>query len=36
LHILSGDLHEGDLVRVDRGPDGLTFTPVLQGEVVED
>jgi ATP-dependent Clp protease ATP-binding subunit ClpB len=34
LHILSGDLHEGDLVRVDHGPDGLTFTPVVQGEVV--
>jgi ATP-dependent Clp protease ATP-binding subunit ClpB len=36
LHILSGDLHEGDLVRVDRGPDGLTFTPVILGEVVEE
>jgi ATP-dependent Clp protease ATP-binding subunit ClpB len=36
LHILSGDLHEGDLVRVDRGPEGLTFTPVILGEVVEE
>jgi ATP-dependent Clp protease ATP-binding subunit ClpB len=36
LHILSGDLHEGDLVRVDRSPDGLTFTPVVLGEVVEE
>jgi ATP-dependent Clp protease ATP-binding subunit ClpB len=36
LHILSGDLHEGDLVRVDRGEDGLTFTPIVQAEVVEE
>jgi ATP-dependent Clp protease ATP-binding subunit ClpB len=35
LHILSGDFHEGDTIRVDRGPDGLTFTPVTQAEVVE-
>jgi ATP-dependent Clp protease ATP-binding subunit ClpB len=35
LHILSGDFHEGDIVRVDRGPDGLTFTPVAQAEAVE-
>ncbi|MDD2694611.1 MAG: ATP-dependent chaperone ClpB [Anaerolineales bacterium] len=35
MHILAGDFHEGDLVRVDRGPDGLTFTPVVQAEVVE-
>jgi ATP-dependent Clp protease ATP-binding subunit ClpB len=25
LHILSGDFHEGDTIRVERGPDGLTF-----------
>ncbi len=36
MRILSGDLHEGDLVHVDRGPDGLTFTPMIQGEVVEE
>jgi ATP-dependent Clp protease ATP-binding subunit ClpB len=36
LRILSGDFHEGDLVRVDRGPEGLTFTPVVQAEVVEE
>jgi len=35
LQILSGEFHEGELIRVDRGPDGLTFTPVLQPEVVE-
>jgi ATP-dependent Clp protease ATP-binding subunit ClpB len=35
LHILSGDLHEGDLVHVDRDAAGLTFTPVVLGEVVE-
>jgi ATP-dependent Clp protease ATP-binding subunit ClpB len=36
LRILSGDLHEGDLVRVDRGEEELSFTPVVQGEVVEE
>lgn len=35
LRILSGEIHEGDLVRVDRGPDGLTFTVVIQGKVVK-
>jgi len=28
LKVLSGELCEGQLVRVDRGPDGLEFTPV--------
>lgn len=36
LRILAGEIHEGDLIRVDRGADGLTFTPVLQGEVVAE
>jgi ATP-dependent Clp protease ATP-binding subunit ClpB len=36
LRILSGEFHEGDLVRVDRGAEGLTFTPLVQGEVVEE
>jgi ATP-dependent Clp protease ATP-binding subunit ClpB len=36
LRILSGEFHEGDLIRVDRGEDGLTFTAVIQGEVVEE
>ncbi len=35
LHILSGEFSEGNLIRVDRSADGLTFTPVIQGEVVE-
>ncbi len=35
MKILSGELHEGELIRVDRGADGLTFTPVVVGEVVE-
>jgi ATP-dependent Clp protease ATP-binding subunit ClpB len=34
LHILSGDFHDGDVIRVDRGPEGLTFTPVAQAEAV--
>ncbi|GAB4581380.1 MAG: ATP-dependent chaperone ClpB [Anaerolineales bacterium] len=34
LAILSGEFHEGEIIRVDRGPHGLTFTPVLQAEVV--
>jgi ATP-dependent Clp protease ATP-binding subunit ClpB len=36
LRLLSGEFREGDLIQVDRGPDGLTFTPVLQAEVVEE
>jgi ATP-dependent Clp protease ATP-binding subunit ClpB len=35
LHILSGEFHEGDTIRVDRGPAGLTFTPVARAEAVE-
>jgi ATP-dependent Clp protease ATP-binding subunit ClpB len=35
LKILSGDFHEGETIRVDRGPDGLTFTPVAESQVVE-
>jgi len=36
LKILSGEIREGDLIQVDRGPDGLTFAAVLQAEVVEE
>jgi ATP-dependent Clp protease ATP-binding subunit ClpB len=36
LEVLSGNLKVGDLIRVNRGPDGLSFTPVMQGEVVEE
>jgi len=37
LKILSGEFHEGDTIKVDRGEEGLTFTtdvPVVEGEVV--
>ncbi len=34
LHVLSGEFRPGDLVRVDRGAEGLTFTPIVVGEVV--
>jgi ATP-dependent Clp protease ATP-binding subunit ClpB len=33
LHILSGDFHDGDTILVEHTPDGLTFTPVVKGEV---
>ena len=36
LKILSGEFHEGDIVRVDRGAEGLELTPVIQAEVVEE
>jgi ATP-dependent Clp protease ATP-binding subunit ClpB len=36
LAILSGEFREGDIIRVDRGVEGLTFTPMLQAEVVEE
>ncbi len=35
MHILSGDFPEGALIQVDRGEEGLTFTPLLTGEAVE-
>ncbi|MEZ0395826.1 MAG: ATP-dependent chaperone ClpB [Anaerolineales bacterium] len=38
LKILAGEFKEGDTIRVDRGPDGLTFSvgvEVVEGEVVE-
>jgi len=37
LKILSGEFHEGETVKVDRGEEGLTFmvdVPVVEGEVV--
>jgi ATP-dependent Clp protease ATP-binding subunit ClpB len=36
LKLLSGEFHEGDIIRVERGEDGLTFSAVLQAEVVEE
>jgi ATP-dependent Clp protease ATP-binding subunit ClpB len=35
LSILSGEFQEGDVIRVDRGPEGLEFAPLVQPEVVE-
>jgi ATP-dependent Clp protease ATP-binding subunit ClpB len=37
LRILAGEFDEGDIISVDRGPEGLTFSvtvPVVDGEVV--
>ncbi len=31
-----GEFPEGALIRVGHGEEGLTFIPVVQGEVVED
>jgi ATP-dependent Clp protease ATP-binding subunit ClpB len=38
MQILSSEFSEGDLVRVDREPDGdgLSFTPVVKAVVIED
>jgi ATP-dependent Clp protease ATP-binding subunit ClpB len=36
LEVLSGNIKVGDLIRVETGPDGLVFTPVVVGEVVEE
>ncbi|MBN1148341.1 MAG: ATP-dependent chaperone ClpB [Anaerolineales bacterium] len=36
LKILSGDFHEGELIRVDRGERELTFTALIQAEAVEE
>lgn len=35
LRILSGEFSEGDTIRVDRGPDALTFENAGQAEAVE-
>jgi ATP-dependent Clp protease ATP-binding subunit ClpB len=35
LSILSGEFREGDTIQVDATPDGLVFTTVMEGEVVE-
>jgi hypothetical protein len=34
LKVLAGEFKPGEIIRVDRGGDGLTFTAVLEGEVV--
>ena len=35
LHLLAGDFHPGETIRVERGEAGLTFTPVAEGEIVD-
>jgi len=35
LKILSGDFHEGDVIRVDRGEEGLVFSTAVSGELVD-
>ncbi len=35
LSILSGEFSEGDVIRVERGLEGLVFTPLIEAEVVE-
>jgi ATP-dependent Clp protease ATP-binding subunit ClpB len=35
LQILSGDFHPGETIRVEKTPEGLIFTPVVEGEVIE-
>ncbi len=35
LKVLAGDLRPGERVRVERGPQGLIFTPIPAAEVVE-
>jgi len=36
LEVLSGHLTPGDRVRIDHGPDGLTFSEVMVDELIED
>ncbi len=36
LQVLSGEFRDGDVIRVDRGPDGLEFTTVVHAEVVRE
>jgi ATP-dependent Clp protease ATP-binding subunit ClpB len=36
LKILSGDFHEGETIFVDHGQDELTFTPLVEAELVDE
>jgi ATP-dependent Clp protease ATP-binding subunit ClpB len=36
LSILSGDFMEGELIRVERGQEGLEFSPVMLATEVEE
>ena len=35
MEVLSGELKPGDFIRVNRGPEGLTFTEMGEGEFIE-
>ena len=35
LSILSGEFQEGELIKVERGSEGLEFVPLMQAELVE-
>jgi ATP-dependent Clp protease ATP-binding subunit ClpB len=36
LKVLSGEFHEGDTIQVERGGEGLIFTPMVEGEIVSE
>jgi ATP-dependent Clp protease ATP-binding subunit ClpB len=36
VQILSGEFHPGETILVDRVPDGLNFTPIVQAEVTNE
>jgi ATP-dependent Clp protease ATP-binding subunit ClpB len=36
LKILAGEIREGDAIHVEKGAEGLTFSPVVHGDVVEE
>jgi ATP-dependent Clp protease ATP-binding subunit ClpB len=36
MQILAGEFKPGDTIQVDRGPSGLTFTPIVEAEVVQE
>ena len=35
MGILSGEFQEGELIRVERGAEGLKFVPLMQAELVD-
>jgi ATP-dependent Clp protease ATP-binding subunit ClpB len=36
MHVLAGDFKPGDTIHVDRSPDGLVFTPVVNPQIVKN
>ena len=34
LHMLSGEIQAGETIRVSKGPEGLVFIPIVEGEIV--